>query len=232
MTDPLERDACVAFNRLTVDADDGSGMNLFADSLVIFDLTVLGNGGSAVDKEVKVLVGGDTDGQGVGTEHTLNAEGGSDGGTGVCTGHTDAAFLASHAGIVAGNTVVAGIADNDHAHAVFLGLVDSHSHRLVSDDLTHTVMTVNDGGGGGLFDDLKVGYGVLDTCFDAVKVDGFEAVYTVGLNAALVAFKQNIRAYFRVLTRDAVANKAVYDEICDCTPINDVVFCHDFITFQ
>ena len=89
-------------------------------------------------------------------------------------------------------------------------------------------MTVNDSGGLGLFDDLKVGNGVLDTVLDAVKVDGFEAVYAVGLDAALVALKKNVSTDLRILAGNAVAYKAVNDKICNCFPI-DNVSCHDFI---
>ena len=190
----LRATAGITGDGVAVDVDDGAGMYVFAYTGVVFDLTVLRDGGRAVDEEVEIFVGGDTDGQGVGAEHAFNTEGGSDGRTGVCTGDTDAAFLAGHPGIVAGDAVVAGVAHNDHAHAVLLCLVDSHSHGLVADDLAHTVVTVNDSGGLGLLNDLKVGHGVLDTRLDAVKVDGLEAVDTVGLDAALVALQQNVGA--------------------------------------
>ena len=125
---------------------------------------------------------------------------------------------------------MAGVTNSDHTHTILLSLLDSHLHSLVTDNLTHTVVTVDNCGGLGLFDDLKVGNGVLDTCLDSVKVDRLEAVAAVRLDAALVALKQNVSTDLSILARNAVAYKGVDDEIGDCFPVKDnsFVVCHCF----
>ena len=109
-------------------------MHVLANAGVIFDLAVLGDGGSAVDEKVKVLVGWNAYGQRIGTEHTLHTKGGRHRGAGVGAGDADAAGLGGH-----------------HAHTVFLGLINGHLHGPMADHLTHAVVAVYHGGGGGFF---------------------------------------------------------------------------------
>ena len=200
--------------------------SVLVKTCVVLELTVLVGGGSAVKVEVEGLIGGNAESEGVGTEHTLYAEGRSNGGTSVGTGKTDTALRSSHGGVVACDTVVAGVTNSNHTHTVLLSLIDSHLHSLVTDNLTHTVMSVNNSGGLGLLDDLKIGYGVLNTCLDSVKVDRLETVAAVGLDTALVGFEKNVCADLRVLAGNAVAYERVNYKVCDCGPIDDV-FCHD-----
>ena len=93
VTDHLKGSACVTFNRLAVKADDRTRKNVFFDSFVIFDLTILSNGSRAVNEEIKGLICRDTDGQRVCTEHTFNTKGGSYRRTRIRTCNTDAAFF-------------------------------------------------------------------------------------------------------------------------------------------
>ena len=142
-------------------------------------------------------------------------------------GHADAARVGGHIRIVTSNAIVSGIAHGDHAHAVFLGLLDSHFHGLIADDLTHAVMAVHNGGGGGFLDDFKVGHGELDTGLDAVQIDGLEAIYAVGLDAALVGLQQHVRANFCILFGNAVALERIHNKVGDDIPADDVVLRHN-----
>ena len=121
---------------------------------------------------------------------------------------------------------MAGIADNNHAHAVLLSLVDSHLHRLVADNLTHAVMTVNNCGCFGFLNDFKVGYGVLNTVVDAVDVDRLKTVAAVGFDSASVRLKKNVNNDLRVLFGNAYANESVTNEIFGCFPV-EYYFTHE-----
>ena len=121
---------------------------------------------------------------------------------------------------------MAGIAYNYHTHTVFLSLVNSHSHRLVADNLSHAVVTVYDCGGGRLFNYFKVCNGVLNTVFDSVKIDGLKTVYTVRLDTSFVRLQKYVCADFGVFSGNSVAHKRINYEICDCFPVNYIVFCH------
>ena len=193
-------------------------MDVLADALIVLDLTVLGDGGGAVDDEIEVFIGGDADGQRVGTEHAVDAPGRSNRRTGVGSGDADAALLCSLGSIVTGDTIVAGVADNDHAHTILLGLVDGHLHGLVTDDLTHSVVSVDNSGGLSLFDDLEVGDGLLDASLDSVEIDGFEAVAAVALDSALVGLKKDVGADLCIFFGDAVADESVSYERGDDVP--------------
>ena len=58
---------------------------------------------------------------------------------------------------------MAGIADNNHAHTIFLRFGDRHLHRTVANDLTHTVMPIDNSGSGCFFNDFKICYRLLDS---------------------------------------------------------------------
>ena len=124
---------------------------------------------------------------------------------------------------------MAGVAHDDHSHAVFLCLLDRKLHCAVAYDLSHTVMTVNDCRGGSLLYYLKVGDRVLDAVSYSVKIYRLEAVDAVRLDASLVRLEKNVRADLRVLSRYSVADEGVDHEACDRFPINDVCFCHFYI---
>ena len=213
---------------LTVNAHERARRSVFSYTSVVLQLTILVGGRSRVKVEVEFLVGRNAEREGVSSESALNAKGRSNGGTSVSSRHTHTACGGCHRGIVACDTVVAGITNYNHTHTVLFSLFDSHTHRLVADDLTHTVVTVNDSGRLGLFDYLKIGDGVLDTCFDAVEVNGLEAIAAVGLDTALIRLKKNVGADLRVCSRYAVAYEGIDYEICDCFPINYVCFWHNF----
>ena len=57
-----QRLTCIAFNGLTVKTYDSSGVNVFTYSFIILNFSVLRNGACAVNKKVKLLVCGDTNG--------------------------------------------------------------------------------------------------------------------------------------------------------------------------
>lgn len=180
-----------------------------------------------VKVEIERLVGRNAQSQRVGAERAGNAEGRRNGRTRVGAGDADAALLGRHRGVVARDAVVAGIANDDHAHAVLLRLVDCQLHGLVADDLTHTVVAVHNRGGLGFLDDFKIGYGVLDASLDAVQVNGLEAVDAVGLDAAMIGLEQHVRANLRILFRNAVLNERFGNEIGNGLPIDDDSACHD-----
>ena len=145
----LQRLAAVAGDGLAVPPDYRARMHVLANAGVIFDLAVLGDGGGAVDEKVKVHVGWNAYGQRIGAEHTLHTKGGRHRGAGVGAGDADAAGLGGHGGVITGNAVVAAVAHGHHAHTVFLGLINGHLHGPMADHLTHAVVAVYHGGGGG-----------------------------------------------------------------------------------
>ena len=125
---------------------------------------------------------------------------------------------------------MAGIADGDHAHAVLLCFFDRHRHGFETNDLSHAVVTVNDGGGGGFLQNFEIGDGVLNTCFDSVDIDRLEAVASVRFDAAAVAFKQNVCTDTGILCRYARADESIRDERFGGFPIK-INFCHEFLLY-
>ena len=89
------------------------------------------------------------------------------------------------------------------------------------------MMAVHNGGGGGFLNDFKVGHGELDAGLDAVQIDGLEAIYAVGLNAALVGLQQHVRANLGILFGNAVALERIHNKVGDDIPADDVVLRHD-----
>ena len=219
VADLLESHTCVALNGITVNVNNRARMNRLVNSFVVFDLTVLSDRGCAVDNEIEILIGRDTDGQRICAEHTFNAEGRSNGRTCVCTRNADAACLCRHCCVISCNTVMAGIADCNHTHSVFLSLFDSHFHRLVADNLSHSVVTVNNSRCRSFLDNFKVCYGILNTCVYSVDVNRLKTVAAVGLNSPSVRFKNDINDDLAVLLGNADTLESVNHKIVQCFPI-------------
>ena len=196
-------------------------MHVFADSFIIFNLTVLGNGSCTVNDEIEIFVGGDADGQRVGAEHTFHTERGCYGRTCVGAGDADATCFCGHACIVACNAVVGGVTNRNHTHAVGLCLFDRHAHGFVTDDLSHAVVTVHNCGAGSLADDLKIGYGLLNAVIDAVDINRFEAVDTVGFDTSAVGFKKNVCNDGCIFCGNADTFESIDYEIVNGFPINN-----------
>lgn len=193
-----------------VTADDHARRGILAGSCVIFDLAALADARGTVQHEGELLIRGHADGEGVGAEHVLYAEGRRDAGTRVGAGDADHALVNGHAGPVARDAVVRAVADGGHRHAVLFAFFDDGLHRLVARDHAHAVVCVHNKRGGRFLHNLVFGDGFEDAGVDAVEVDGFlKAVAAVAFDAAAVALQQNIRADFRVLQRDAVGNERV-----------------------
>ena len=122
----LDEDFLGVGQRTAVTPDDHPLGGRLADARVIFQLAALCDARRAVDDEREVLVGGHTDGQRVGSEHVLHAEGRRDGRTRVGTRDADHVRLRRHRCVITRDAVVAGVARGDHAHAVFLCLLNGH----------------------------------------------------------------------------------------------------------
>ena len=204
--------------------DDPAGRKLLARTAIDFDLAALRDGRRAVEEERERLIRRHAEGQRVRSEHVLDAEGRGDGRTGVRARDTDHAVLDGHQGVVAGDAVVGGVADDRHAHAVFAGVVDGVLHGLLGGDHAHAVMRVDDGGRRRLLDEFDGGLRVEDAVADAVDVDGFQAADTVGVDAALVGGDQNVRADLRVFERHAGADQRIAHEVFKCLEIKIVDF--------
>ena len=187
--------------------DDPSRRKLFARTAIDFDLAALRDGRRAVEEERERLIRRHAEGQRVRSEHVLDTEGRGDGRTGVRARDTDHAVLDGHQGVVAGDAVMGGVADDRHAHAVFAGVVDGVLHGLLGSNHTHAVMSVDNGGRRRLLDEFNGSLRIQDTIANAVDVDGFQAANTVGVDTALIGGDQNVRADFRVFERHASADQ-------------------------
>ena len=98
----------------------------------------------------------------------------------------------------------------------------------MADNLTHTVVTVNNCGCFGFLNDFKICYGILDSCFNSVKINRLESVAAVAFNTALIRLKQNIRADFGILSRNAVADKCIRNKVRNQPP-GAYYFSHSFV---
>ena len=116
------------------------------------------------------------------------------------------------------------VAGDDHAEAELLGLVDGHLHAAGGDDHAHAVVAVDDGGGGGLLHNLKVGDGVEDAGLDAVVVDELQTLNAVGVETTTVGLDENLPAGHGVL----MGNPAVLENVDHETLEGGKVHC-DFV---
>ena len=114
---------------------------------------------------------------------------------------------------------MAGITNGNHAHTVFLSLFDCHFHRLVTDDLSHTVMTVNNSRCRSFLNNFKIRDRILNTCFDSVDINRLEAVAAVGFDTASVRFKDNVNNNLAVLSRNTYTLERINHKIMQCFPI-------------
>ncbi len=158
-----------------VGGDDPAPGHFFVHLGVNLDLAALDDGGGAVEQERKLVAGGQGEGQRVGAEHVLNAEGGGDGRAGVGAAEADHAGLGGHEGVVAGDAEMGGVADGDHAEAVLFRFLDGEGHGLVGGHVAHAVAAVQHGGSSAAAEGADAGDRELDARADAVVVDGFEA---------------------------------------------------------
>jgi len=200
---------------LAVAADNptlGDGLVLTA---VHLDLATLHSRGGAIKAPWEGLVAGESEHERVGAEHGLDGPGGSDGRTGVGAAEADAALLGSHETVVASDTEVGGVTGDNETKTVLLSLVDSHLHALDRDDHTHTVVTINDGGGGSLLHNLEVGDGVETALADAVVVDELETLDTVGVHTATIGSDEDLTADLSILLGDALGLENVDHELLE-----------------
>ena len=189
---------------VAVVGDQQAGGGRLAAALIELDLAVLDDGGGAVKVEGELLIGGDGEGEGVGTHHGLHAEGGGHGGAGVGAADADHASLLRHGSPVARDAVVGGVADRAAGHAVLLGLLDEHLHHPIAGHHAHAVVGVHHHGGGGVLQNLDLRFGQQGAVDDAVDVNGLKAVAAVALDAPAVRLQQNVGTDFCVLLGHAV----------------------------
>ncbi|OQA45903.1 MAG: hypothetical protein BWY46_02059 [Firmicutes bacterium ADurb.Bin300] len=119
---------------------------------------------------------------------------------------------------------MAGILHRHAAHAVALGFFYGHTHGAVARYLPHAVACVKYSGGLCFLDYRNFGDGILYPGLDSVKVDGLESVDAMRLDAAFVALKEHVGADYSVIPRDAIADKCIYNEVCDGSPVDNIVF--------
>ena len=146
--------------------------------------------GGSVEEEVVGLCG-HCDRDRVRAEHCQLTEGGDHDRLRVGECETDQTCVARHFCIVACDTEVVGILNRNDTDTAFLCLFDRHLHRFVTDELTHRVVRVDDGGGGGLVYDLGLCIYLDETLFDTLVVAN-ESLHAVRLNAELVGHEQYV----------------------------------------
>ncbi len=172
---------------------------LLPRTAVHFNFSPLAHAGGAVQNKGKLLVGGKTEGKGVGAQHVLHTVGGGNRGPGVGPCHPDHSGLGSHGGVVTGNSVMGGIAHRHHPQTVLLRLVDGHLHRCSGHHMTHPVVSVQHGGGLGILNNINLRNRVQNPRIDAVQINRFEPAYPVGVDTPLIRFNEHFGNNFRII---------------------------------
>ena len=152
------------------------------------------------------------DGDGIGAEHGLAAEGGDHDGLGIGAGDADEAFVAGHLRIVAGDAEVIAVAHGDHRHAAFLGLLDGEVHGELRDDLAHRGMPLDGCRDGGLEDDLGSFVDVDRALLDALVV-AHHALHAMAFDAVEICGEQHVADDGAVLFRKAEGPEDVVAEL-------------------
>ena len=123
----------------------------------------------------------------------------------------DQAFFARHIRIVTRNAVMIGVARRDDAHAGLLCLLDCQLHRKMTDQLTHAVVPVDDGGDRRLKHNLGLCIDMNHALFDALVV-AHHALHAVRLDAVQIGGQQNVLDDVRLCFREAEFFKCVHAE--------------------
>ena len=152
------------------------------------------------------------DGDGVRAHHRLLTERRHDEGLGVRHGDAQQALIGSHLGIITGDAVVVGVADDNDADAGLLRLVNGHLHGGNRDGLADGIMRVDHGGDGRFADDLT-----LRAALDAADLQRMRiklhALHAVGLDAHAVRCQQHVGNVLTVGAAVAIAGKNFHGQV-------------------
>ena len=104
-----------------------------------------------------------------------------------------------------------GVARGDDAHAGGLGLLDGHFHGQMTDQLTHAVVPVDDGGDRRLKHNLGLCIDMNHALFDALVV-AHHALHAVRLDAVQICSQKHILNDVCFRFREAEFFKCVHAE--------------------
>ena len=123
------------------------------------------------------------------------------------------------------------VTDRNDAHTGGLSLLDGHFHSLVGNQLTHGVMSVDNGGDGGLENNLGLGVDLNHTLLNALVVTN-HTLHTMGLDAEQVRSQQDILNDVSFLLVEAELGESIHAEAMQGI-IGPILVSHKtFLTFH
>ena len=148
------------------------------------------DGGGSIEEEIVGFCGeGASDG--VTTQHSLTAKGGNHDSFGVGAAEAHQTLVTSHLCVVACDAVVVGVTDGYDTDTGGLCLLNSQLHSLLTYQLAHAVMAVDNSRDGGLEDYFGNSIHMDHALFDALMVAN-HTLHAVRLDAEQVGGQQHI----------------------------------------
>ena len=162
---------------------------------------------------------------GVRAQHSLLAECRHQDGFRVAHADTDQAFLHSHPGVVACNSVMVGVPHRHDTHTALLCLFDGKIHGVDTQQLAHGVIALDGGAQRRLLHDLRLRIHLHHTLGDLVVIPD-KTLDSVGLDSVAVRRQQNVRDLLTLFLRKAVTLEALDTEIHRFLIFYLLIVCH------